>query len=57
MEFRPVLPDPIDGHVMRKWAAGPYNLAVNAYAFGQHRIQVWYKEPQYCYPDVLWTQY
>ena len=43
--------------VMKKWEAGPYNLAVLAYTFGQHRIQVWYKEPQYSWPDVLWTQY
>ena len=55
MEFKEIPPE--RQSTRRQWQAAHYGLVDLAYAFGQHRIQVWYKEPHYLYPDVLWTQF
>jgi hemolysin-activating ACP:hemolysin acyltransferase len=42
----------------KKWKSGEHFYIVElAYAFGQHRIQVWYNMPRYSFPDVLYTQF
>ena len=51
MEFKSR--EPTTGNSLREWEAGPYVVAELAYAFGQHRIQIWHKLPHFGCPDVV----
>lgn len=51
MKFESVPPSHYTVH--SEFWAGRYAVVRSNYTFGQKRIQVWYKEPHYAFPDVL----
>jgi len=58
MEFKDA-PIPADEqYTTHRWeSGGPYVVVQLYYAYAQKRVQVWYVDPKFCYPDVLWTQF
>jgi len=38
---------------INEWQAGNYAIVELAFTYGQHRIQIWYDQPHYSYPDVV----
>lgn len=48
---------PSDWTVHSEFWAGRFAVVRSNYMFDQKRVQVWYKEPQYAYPDVLRVQF
>jgi len=51
MVFERVKPN--DESMLEQYRAGPVEIVVLAYAFGQHRIQVWYSDERWSVPNIL----
>ncbi len=56
MDWKQVPASHVD--VEHEWQAGDhYRLVIMKFAYAQKRVQVWYSEPHYNYPDVLRIQF